>query len=86
MADVVAGSGEITLQVDDPQTATEALRHLEGLGAVEVDGDQVHVDLAGHGAEIAVSALVAAGVSVTRVGPRRQLEDAFLQLVGEGRS
>lgn len=86
VADVVAGSGEITLQVDDPQTATEALRHLEGVGAVEVDGDQVHVDLAGHGAEIAVSALVAAGVSVTRVGPRRQLEDAFLQLVGEGRS
>ena len=85
VADVVAGSGEVTLQVDDPQRAAGALEHLEGLGEVEVDGDQVHVDLAGHSAAVAVNTLVAEGVSVTGVAPRRHLEDAFLQLVGEGR-
>jgi ABC-2 type transport system ATP-binding protein len=30
-----------------------------------------------------VRALVAAGVDVRAAGPRRRLEDAFLQLVGE---
>jgi len=82
--EVVAGSGEVTFQVDDPRAAAEALRSLEGAGAVEVDGEQVHVDLAGHGAAVAVNVLVAAGVAVSEVGPRRHLEDAFLQLVGEG--
>jgi ABC-2 type transport system ATP-binding protein len=84
VADVVAGSGEVTFQVDQPRAAAEALGALEGIGAVEVDGDHVHADLAGHGAAIAVNVLVAAGVSVSGVGPRRHLEDAFLQLVGKG--
>ena len=84
VADVVAGSGGVTFQVDEPAAAAEALGALEGVGAIEVDGDHVHADLTGHSAATAVNALVAAGVSVSGVGPRRHLEDAFLQLVGKG--
>ena len=50
---------------------------------VRVDGDAVHAELNGTPRAEAVRALVAAGVDVTSAGPRRRLEDAFLQLVGE---
>jgi ABC-2 type transport system ATP-binding protein len=43
----------------------------------------VHAELNGTPRGEAVRALVAAGVDVTSAGPRRRLEDAFLQLVGE---
>jgi ABC-2 type transport system ATP-binding protein len=83
--DIVAVNGEATFRVDEPEQAAAALRSLEGLGDVETDGDLVHADLAGHTRAVAVNALVASGVSVSQVGPRRRLEDAFLQLVGEER-
>ncbi|MGW1681359.1 alpha/beta fold hydrolase [Saccharopolyspora sp. NPDC002376] len=83
VAEIASVDGEATFRVDEPQQAAAALRTIEGLGQVEVDGDLVHADLAGHKAAIAVNVLVDAGVSVHQVGPRRRLEDAFLQLVGE---
>jgi ABC-2 type transport system ATP-binding protein len=51
--------------------------------AVAVDGDAVHAELNGTPRASAVRALVTAGVEVRSAGPRRRLEDAFLQLVGE---
>ncbi|WP_460962729.1 CocE/NonD family hydrolase [Parasphingorhabdus pacifica] len=81
--EIGAVQGEVTFHVDEPALAVTALRALEGLGEVEADGAQVHAELAGHSPSIAVNALVAAGVLVSRVEPRRRLEDAFLQLVGE---
>ncbi|GAB2662900.1 alpha/beta fold hydrolase [Saccharopolyspora gloriosae] len=81
--EIVSVDGQATFRVDDPEQAATALRSLEGLGAVQVDGDLVHADLAGHSRSIAVNALVASGVAVSQVGPRRRLEDAFLNLVGE---
>ena len=83
VADVVSVDGQATFRVDDPARAAAALRALEGLGAVEVDGELVHADLRGHDRSIAVNALVISGVAVDQVGPRRRLEDAFLNLVGE---
>ncbi|WP_434093925.1 alpha/beta fold hydrolase [Saccharopolyspora hirsuta] len=83
VADIVSVDGSATFRVDEPQQAADALRTIEGLGQVEVDGDLVHADLAGHKAAIAVNVLVDSGISVHQVGPRRRLEDAFLQLVGE---
>ncbi|GGI98127.1 ABC transporter ATP-binding protein [Saccharopolyspora subtropica] len=83
VADIVSVDGEATFRVDEPEKAAEALRTIEGLGVVETDGDLVHADLAGHSAAVAVNVLVASGISVHQVGPRRRLEDAFLQLVGE---
>jgi ABC-2 type transport system ATP-binding protein len=46
----------------------------------------VHAELNGTPRAEAVRALVAAGVEVAAAGPRRRLEDAFLQLVGEDRT
>ncbi|WP_374108138.1 alpha/beta fold hydrolase [Saccharopolyspora sp. 6V] len=83
VAEIVSVDGQATFRVDDPARAAAALRALEGLGAVEVDGDLVHADLRGHDRSTAVNALVVSGVSVDQVGPRRRLEDAFLNLVGE---
>jgi ABC-2 type transport system ATP-binding protein len=48
-----------------------------------VDGPLVHASLDGLPRSSAVAALVAAGIAVEQVGPRRRLEDAFLQLIGE---
>ncbi|MDI2029799.1 alpha/beta fold hydrolase [Saccharopolyspora sp. TS4A08] len=83
VAEIMAVNGEATFRVDDPELAAETLRTVEGMGHIEIDGDLVHADLAGHQAAVAVNVLVAAGVAVHQVGPRRRLEDAFLQLVGE---
>ncbi|MDR7300382.1 alpha/beta fold hydrolase [Haloactinomyces albus] len=80
--EIVAHDGETTFRVDEPANAAATLRSLEGLGAVQADGNTVHAELGGHTAAVAVNALVAAGVSVNQVGPRR-LEDAFLELLEE---
>ncbi|MEV0084224.1 alpha/beta fold hydrolase [Saccharopolyspora sp. NPDC050642] len=83
VGDIVSVNGEATFRVDQPEQAAEALCTIEGLGPVETDGDLVHADLAGHSTAVAVNVLVASGIGVHQVGPRRRLEDAFLQLVGE---
>ncbi|WP_344677473.1 alpha/beta fold hydrolase [Saccharopolyspora taberi] len=81
--EIIGANGDVTFVVDSPELAVSTLRRIEGLGRVSAEGELVHADLAGHSAAVAVNALVAAGVLVSRVGPRRRLEDAFLQLVGE---
>ncbi|WP_258903751.1 alpha/beta fold hydrolase [Actinokineospora sp. UTMC 2448] len=81
--DIVAGGGEATFRVDDPEAAAEALRGVGGVDGVTVDGDLVHADLDGMPRSRALKVLVDAGVAVEQAGPRRRLEDAFLQLVGE---
>jgi ABC-2 type transport system ATP-binding protein len=83
VADVVAGGGEATFRVDQPQAAEDVLRELNGVSGVYVDGPLVHANLDGLPHSAAVHALVHAGVAVEQSGPRRRLEDAFLQLVGE---
>ncbi|WP_240157316.1 alpha/beta fold hydrolase [Pseudonocardia broussonetiae] len=81
--DVIAGGGAATFAVDAPSRAADVLGALAGVHAVEVDGEQVHAELNGTPRASAVRALVTAGVDVASAGPRRRLEDAFLQLVGE---
>ncbi|WP_090054493.1 alpha/beta fold hydrolase [Lentzea fradiae] len=83
VADIAAGGGEATFRVDSPSKAADVLRGLEGVQEVHEDEDAVHAALNGVPRATAVSALVAAGVSVDQAGPRRRLEDAFLELVGE---
>jgi ABC-2 type transport system ATP-binding protein len=83
VAEIIAGGGAATFAVDAPDRAAEVLRDLAGVHAVRVDGDAVHAELNGTPRAEAVRALVAAGVDVAAAGPRRRLEDAFLQLVGE---
>ncbi|WP_091447491.1 alpha/beta fold hydrolase [Actinokineospora iranica] len=81
--DIVAGGGEATFRVDDPETAAEALRGVTGVHGVTIEGDLVHANLDGTPRSTALTVLVRAGVAVEQAGPRRRLEDAFLQLVGE---
>ncbi len=83
VGELAASSGEATFRVDKPAEAAEALRKVGGVSGVDVDGELVHADLDGLARAEAVAALVRAGVAVEQAGPRRRLEDAFLQLVGE---
>ncbi|KAA2261657.1 alpha/beta fold hydrolase [Solihabitans fulvus] len=83
VADIAQGGGEASFVVDRQDAAVEVLRALNGVTEVAVDGGQVHANLDGVPRSVAVAALVTAGVSVEGAAPRRRLEDAFLQLVGE---
>jgi len=83
VGEIVAAGGEATFVVDKPEDAAQALRAVDGVTAVETNGRVVHANLDGMARSDAVAALVGAGVAVEQAGPRRRLEDAFLQLVGE---
>ena len=81
--DIIAGGGAASFTVDAPERAAAVLGGLDGVRGVAVEGDAVHAELDGTARSAAVRALVTAGVEVRSAGPRRRLEDAFLQLVGE---
>ncbi|MFE9749282.1 alpha/beta fold hydrolase [Saccharothrix saharensis] len=81
--EIATGGGEASFRVDRPDEAAAVLRSLAGVHDVHVDGEQVHASLNGTPRAAALQALVAAGVAVDQAGPRRRLEDAFLELVGE---
>ncbi|ROP41100.1 ABC-2 type transport system ATP-binding protein [Saccharothrix texasensis] len=81
--EIATGGGEASFKVDRPDEAATVLRSLSGVHDVHVDGEQVHASLNGTPRATALQALVAAGVAVDQAGPRRRLEDAFLELVGE---
>ena len=80
--EIAAGGGEATFKVDKAERAAEVLGGLDGVHDVHVDGEQVHASLNGVPRAAALEALVHAGISVDQAGPRRRLEDAFLELVG----
>ena len=82
VAEVVGAGGEIDIDVDDAARAGETLRSIDGVTVVSAEGQRVIVELDGVRASEVVAALVAAGVAVEQVMPRRHLEDAFLALVG----
>jgi ABC-2 type transport system ATP-binding protein len=86
VADIIAGGGAATFTVDAPERAASVLADLSGVRSVEVVDGAVHAELNGTPRAEAVRALVSAGVDVAAAGPRRRLEDAFLQLVGEDRT
>jgi ABC-2 type transport system ATP-binding protein len=81
--EIVGGASEATFRVDRPTDAADVLRGAEGVEDVTVEGPLVHADLNGMPRAEALATLVRAGVAVEQAGPRRRLEDAFLQLVGE---
>ena len=84
--EIIAGGGAATFTVDAPERAASVLSDLAGVRSVEVVDGGVHAELNGTPRAEAVRALVTAGVEVFAAGPRRRLEDAFLQLVGEDRT
>ncbi|MFC0108201.1 alpha/beta fold hydrolase [Kibdelosporangium aridum] len=86
VADIAAVGGEATFRVDHPDQAASVLGELAGVTGIEIDGKQVHANLDGTPRSKALGALVAAGVAVEQADPRRRLEDAFLELVGENKA
>ena len=80
--EVIGDSPSVQLDVSDPAAAAEVLRRA-GVGSVarEPNGSLV-ANLDGTPRAAVVAALVRAGIEVSRVVPRRRLEDAFLALVG----
>jgi ABC-2 type transport system ATP-binding protein len=84
--EIVGTGGAVFVGLADPADADRATRVLAGLpgvGMVERTDDGLVVDLDGTSRARALEALVAAGIGVDQLTPRRHLEDAFLQLVGE---
>jgi ABC-2 type transport system ATP-binding protein len=83
----IVGTGGAVLVglADDADTdrAVEVLAGLPGTGQVERTDEGLVVDLGPTARAAALSALVAAGIGVDQLTPRRRLEDAFLSLVGE---
>jgi ABC-2 type transport system ATP-binding protein len=88
VGEIVSGGGETSFRVDDAERAVDVLRAIPGVPSVDDsrDSGEVHARLNGVARSAAVDALVRAGVAVDQVGPRRRLEDAFLELVGGGGS
>ncbi|MGH3791131.1 MAG: alpha/beta fold hydrolase [Pseudonocardiaceae bacterium] len=83
VAEIVAGTGTVSFTVDDPAQAAAVLRDLAGVDVMGVERYVVHAHLDGFPRAGAVSALVSAGIGVEGVAARHQLEEAFLQLVGQ---
>jgi ABC-2 type transport system ATP-binding protein len=83
VAEVTASVASAYLEVDDVSSALALLAGLSGVRGVEPAPPGIVVLLDGAKRSDIVSALVAAGVGVDTITPRRSLEDAFLQLVGE---
>jgi ABC-2 type transport system ATP-binding protein len=82
--DIVGDSPTVSLDVSDIDAAEAVLDRMPGIRSVAWDGNGgLVVDVDGTARSEVVAELVRAGVGVSRVVPRRRLEDAFLALVGE---
>ena len=80
--DIVGDSPSVQFDVSDPAAAAGVLRRVGARSVVHEGGSTVVADLDGMARAGVVAALVGAGIDVSRVVPRRRLEDAFLALVG----
>jgi ABC-2 type transport system ATP-binding protein len=74
----------VQFDVSDVARATEVLRRAGVVAVVREGNGTLVADLDGTLRAAVVTALVQAGIEVSRVAPRRRLEDAFLALVGGG--
>lgn len=80
---VSASDSSVYLEVDDGAAAERVLGGIRGVRGVQRDVTGLTVEVHGVARSDLVAALVGAGVKVETVTARRQLEDAFLGLVGE---
>lgn len=73
----------VYVEVDDDEAARQVLDALPGVRGIEAEVGGLTIQLDGMPRTELVVALVRGGVGVRTVTARRQLEDAFLGLVGE---
>ncbi|HEY4938468.1 MAG TPA: ABC transporter ATP-binding protein, partial [Actinomycetota bacterium] len=85
VADLVGASPTVYVEVDDTEAGARVLRSLAGPGGVKTEGTGLVVALDGSGAAAVAAALVAAGVGLQAMTPRRHLEDVFLGLIEDER-
>ncbi|HEX5493088.1 MAG TPA: alpha/beta fold hydrolase [Mycobacteriales bacterium] len=85
VADIVGAADTVRVGVDDPAAALRVVRRIEGVTEVTEAEGTLLVTLGALGRSELVAGLVAAGVGVHQVVPRRRLEDAFLSLVEDER-
>jgi ABC-2 type transport system ATP-binding protein len=84
--EIVGTGGAVLIGLVDAadfERAVAVLDALPGVEQIDRTEDGLIVDLDGTSRARALEALVAAGIGVDQLTPRRHLEDAFLQLVGE---
>ncbi|MBY5161511.1 alpha/beta fold hydrolase [Salsipaludibacter albus] len=85
VAELAGATRSVEVRAVDEAGAEAVLVDLLGRPRVQRQGSGLVADLDGRPSEEVVAALVAAGVGLQSVTPRRRLEDAFLQLVEAGR-
>jgi len=78
-----ASDRSVFLEVDDTAAARRVLEAMPKVLAIHPENTGLTVELNGLDRAELVAALVHGGVGVRTVTARRQLEDAFLQIVGE---
>jgi ABC-2 type transport system ATP-binding protein len=84
--DIVGHSDSVYVELDDPARGAEMLSRIAGVRVVAEDFPGHVIELDGVTRPELVAALVAAGVGVQTVAPRRRLEDAFLDLLDHEQS
>ncbi|HLI55806.1 MAG TPA: ATP-binding cassette domain-containing protein, partial [Actinomycetota bacterium] len=82
VAELIAGSPTVYVEVDDIEAA---LPVLEAIGPVQRQGTGLVVELGGARPAAVARALVAAGIGLSTMTPRRHLEDVFIGLIEDER-
>ena len=83
VSELVGATATVYLECDDLQQAHRVLSELVGVRSVSPEREGLSVELDGAERKELVAALVTAGVGVETITARRQLEDAFIDLVEE---
>ena len=84
VAELIGSATTVYLEVDDVARAREALGRMKGVRAVTEEGAGLSVELDGVDRKDVVGKLVRARIGVETVMSRHRLEDAFLELLGDG--
>jgi ABC-2 type transport system ATP-binding protein len=84
VSEVIGSSGSVYVEVDDPARAREVLARLPAVAGVRQQGDGLLVDVRDAPRSELATALVGAGLRLETIMPTQRLEDAFLELLGEG--
>lgn len=84
VADLVGSAGSIYVEVDDPVRGAEVLAAVTGVQRVRPQGDGLVVEREGGRRADLADALVHAGLRLETLTATHGLEDAFLDLLGEG--
>jgi ABC-2 type transport system ATP-binding protein len=81
VAELLAASPAVYVEVGDAAAATPVLEALAVPGGVRAEGTGLVVELDGSRPSDVAGALVRAGIALEAMTPRRRLEDVFLRLI-----